>query len=90
MDAFESVKQCGNDLLFSLHEFDPPISPVQYHKSTSGLDGGQIIQLVLDSARIKNAVVEVSGAEKFYELSEGFYSEVFSPDCRYLITLLHK
>jgi hypothetical protein len=66
MDAFQSVNQCGSDILFSLHEFGPPISPVhEDHRSTTGLDGAQIIQHVLGSPRIKNAVTEVSGAKKF-------------------------
>ena len=72
MDAFESVKQCGSDVLFSLHHFDPPISPVQHHQLTSGLDGAQIIQHVLASARVRNAVTEVSEAQEFYALSEDF------------------
>lgn len=59
MDAFESVKQDGSDILFSLHEFDPPTTPVQDHKSASGLDGTQIIQYVMGSAKIKSAVSEV-------------------------------
>lgn len=59
MDTFQSVNLSGSDLLFSLHEFDPPISPVQDHHTTSGLNGAQIIQHVLESARIKNAVTEV-------------------------------
>ena len=59
MEAFESVKQCGSDILFSLHDFDPPISPVEHRRSVSGLDGGKIIEHVLGSARIRNAVTEV-------------------------------
>ena len=78
MDAFQSVKLSGSDILFSLHEFDPPISPVQDHTSTSGLDGGQIIQHVLGSARIKNAVTEVSRAEIFHALSVVFYRQILS------------
>ena len=63
MDAFESVKQCGSDVLFSLHQFDPPISPVQHHEFASGLDGAQIIQHVLASARVKNVVTEIAAKQ---------------------------
>ncbi|XP_028396264.1 dihydroxyacetone phosphate acyltransferase-like [Dendronephthya gigantea] len=63
MDAFQSVKQCGSDILFSLHDFDPPISPVEDPRSVSGLDGGKIIEYVLESARIRNAVTEIASKQ---------------------------
>ena len=66
METFQSVNLSGSDILFSLHEFDPPISPVQDHRTTFGLNGAQIIQHVLASARIKNAVTEVSKVVNFH------------------------
>ena len=78
MDTFESVNLCGSDILFSLHEFDPPVSPVQDHRTTSGLDGAQIIQHVLASARIKNAVSEVSETGNIVHILLGFHVWVFT------------
>lgn len=61
MDEFQSVKQDNSDVLFSLHDFDPPVSPVHdVSSSTHGLTGAQIIQHLLASPRIKNAVSEIA------------------------------
>lgn len=59
MDSFETIKQHGSDILFTLHDFDPPITPVNDHSATTGLNGAKIIEHVLQSVRVKNAASEV-------------------------------
>ncbi|XP_046848625.1 dihydroxyacetone phosphate acyltransferase-like [Xenia sp. Carnegie-2017] len=58
MDSFETIKQHGSDILFTLHDFDPPITPVNDHSATTGLNGAKIIEHVLHSVRVKNAASE--------------------------------
>ena len=59
MDKFEAINLDGSDVWFSLRQFDPSVSPVYDKIGAQSRTGAEIIQQVIASPRIKNAVTEV-------------------------------
>ena len=58
MERFETLRDQTSDILFSMHQFDPPVSPV-VNSSQRSFNGAQVIEEVLRSPRVKNAATEV-------------------------------
>ena len=58
MERFETLRDQASDLLFSMHQFNPPVSPV-VNSSQRSFNGAQVIEEVLRSPRVKNAATEV-------------------------------